>query len=237
MNHIKDQKSKAKKFWIVAMTLLGFVLANFSGPVLLLNTHHTKAMAILEGILRLTGNVILAVTISLSISAALRTKEDNKLPKSQVAIAAVLTLIALALAILSFKASTIFHNFDKYVEETTLSTKQDIINKLSKTEKIEKKSKLSRLYAQMTYEEDGKIIEYLTPEGKTATYTPSPDAIQNRDMLSFFRTYRKISPPLDIFIGAIWLLSIVAAVVIAVRKSRPKTESSTPNPPVDTDAA
>jgi len=177
-------------------------------------------MAILGGALRLFGNIVLAVMISSSICTTLRVKKGEKLSKKRAAIASFLILIALVLAGLSFEASTAFNNFDKNIKETELTIKKDILNKLNQNNKIERKSKLSQLYAKMTYEEEGKIIEYLTPEGKSAAYIPTPDAEKNRDMLLFLITYRKMFAPVNITIGLIWLISIIAAIGFVVHRRR-----------------
>lgn len=227
MNDTENQISKTKKSWLLGVSLLGFILAHFSGPLIFLKMRPTNAMAILEGVLRGLGNILVAVTISIFITVLLRTEKHFKLSKKQIATATSLILVALTLALLSFKSSSAFSNFDKYLQGVDTETRERIINKLNSSDSIEKKSKLSRLYAQVIYEEDGKIIEYLTPDGKTATYVPSTESIKNRDMLMFFRTYRKMSPPLDIFIGVIWLLSILVAIGIAVY--RRQSETATPN--------
>lgn len=235
MDSEQNQISTPKKILLVAITLFGFALANFSGPLIFLKMRYTNAMAILEGLLRLSGNIIIAVTISLIICAVLRGKKGDKFTKKQVVIASLLAFVALALAGLSFKASTGFKDFDKYIEETKSTTKQDIINKLSKAETAERRSKLSLLYARITYEEDGKIIEYSTPEGKTAAYLPTPDAEKNRDMLSFFKTYRKMYVPVNIAIGIIWMVSILVAGGIVANRRR--SDTATPNQGTDRDRA
>lgn len=227
MTDIPNHTSKAKKFRLVVIGLVGFVLSNFSTAFIFLKTRPTNAMAILEGVLRATGNILLAATIAISIAELLRPQEDAKPGKKKVFAATGLMLVAVVLALLSFKASSEFKKFDKYLQGTDLETKEKIKKKLKSSETLEKRSKLSHLYAQVTYEEEGKIIEYLRPDGKLVAYVPTPESINNRDMLLFFKTYRKMSPSIEVFVGTVWLASLIAALGLSFR--RRKCGSATPN--------
>lgn len=216
-NHI----SARKILLLVATGILGFVLANFTGSFVILKMRLTHATAILEGILTLSGNIILAITISLSICATLRWNKDQRLSKKKIISGSLLIVVALTLAGLSFWTSTQFKDFDKIVDENQISNiKQKFIDKIDKTDNLEKKSKLSKFYAQIIYENEGKVIEYLTPEGRKAFYIPTDDAKQQRDIVLFTRTFRKISVPVHVSIGIIWLISVAAAVGTAFYRRR-----------------
>lgn len=220
MTDTPNHTSKAKKFGLVAIGLVGFILSNFSTAFIFLKMRPTYAMAIAEGVLRAFGSILLATTIAISILEALRQQKEAKPSKKRVAAATGLALVAIVLAIMSFRASSEFKKFDKYLAGIDFETKEKIQMKLNSSESMDKKSKLSRLYAQVTYEDEGKIIEYLTPDGKSVAYIPSPESIKNRDMQLFFKTHRKMSPSIDIFIGIVWLVSLVAAFGLSMHRKR-----------------
>jgi len=227
MTDSQDSVSKAKKFWFVVIALLGFVLSNFSTSFIFLKMRPTYAMAITESVLRALGGLILAATIAFTIADLLRTQGRETLSKKRVFAVTGLMLVAMVLAFMSFRASSELKKFDRFLQETNLETKQKIIQKLNGSESTEKKSKLSHLYAQVTYEDEGKIIEYLRPDGKSVAYVPSPETMNNRDMLLFLKTHRKMSPPTDIFIGIVWPAALIAAIGLLIRDGT--RGSRTPN--------
>ena len=211
----------------MAIGLVGFILSNFSTAFIFLKMRPTYAMAIAEGVLRAFGSVLLATTIAISILDSLRQKNEVNPIKKRIAAAIGLAVVAIVLASMSFRASSDFKEFNKYLAGIDFETKEKIQMKLNSSESMEKKSKLSRLYAQVTYEDEGKIIEYLTPDGKSVAYIPSPESINNRDMQLFFKTHREMSPSIDIFIGIVWLASLVVAIGLSMHRKR--SEITTPN--------
>jgi hypothetical protein len=217
MTDNQNQTSKAKRFWLVVIGLVGFVLSNFSTAFIFLKTRPSYAMAVSEGVLRASGSILLAATMAISISETLHQQNEAKVSKKRIAAASGLVLVAVVLAFMSFRASSEFKKFDKYMQGLDFETKEKIEKKLQTSESMEKKSKLSHLYAQVTFEEEGKIIEYLRPDGKAVAYVPSPESINNRDMVLFLKTHRKVSPPTDIFIGIVWLASLIAAIGLSIR--------------------
>lgn len=218
MTDTPNPTSRAKKIGLVAIGLVGFVLSNFSTTFIFLKMRPTYAMAIAEGVLRAFGSILVAATIAITMADLLRTRGTAKPRIKRVIAVTGLMLVAIVLALMSFRASSEFKKFDKFLQGTDLETKQKIIQKLNSSESIEKKSKLSHLYAQVIYQEEGKIIEYLRPDGKSGAYVPSPESINNRDMLLFFKTHMKMSPPTDIFIGIVWLASLIAAIGLSIRE-------------------
>jgi len=232
MTDTPNHTSKAKKFGLVTLGLVGFILSNFSTAFIFLKMRPTYAMAIAEGVLRAFGSILLATTIAISISETLRQQNEANPSKKRISAAIGLTLLAIVLALMSFRASSDFKKFDKYLSGIDFETKEKIQMKLNSSESMDKKSKLSRLYAQVTYEDEGKIIEYLRPDGKSVAYVPSPESIKNRDMQLFFKTHRKMSPSIDTFIGIVWLASLVAAIGLSMRRQR--CESTTPKPDTQT---
>jgi len=79
-------------------------------------------------------------------------------------------------------------NFNQYLETANADINKSILNKMNQDLPVEKRSKLSFLHAKAIFTDEGRIIEYLSPEGKSITFVPSVEDQSNRNLLLFQQT-------------------------------------------------
>ena len=108
----------------------------------------------------------------------------------------------------------IFDMHQMYIKSSD-DLKENLEAKLAKDSLIlEKRAKLSQQYAKMQYEDEGILIEHVTPEGATTIYKPSPEAETNRIKYLRLKTQSRLHKKSSVIYAWIWVVTGVIALLI-----------------------
>lgn len=225
MKEIREYLSRRKRFSLTAAGIIGGILANFSGPILMKFAPINYTLAITESILKIAGNLLLASSMAIVLYLSINIARSLGFTWKRIAVIALFCLFSIVLAIMTYKVGAMYNNFVQHIDTLSSESRNEVAKKMTMATTLEKKSKLSYLYAQFHYEERGDCINYFGKDGTEHRYHPNQEAIKNRELLLFFQAFSKMQDKTMMTNIVIWLLSTLIAVCFGFTK-KPMIKSS-----------
>jgi hypothetical protein len=203
--------TKHERIFVIVAAILGFVLDNGSSKFLGFIMPFGRDMAVTWGILRVIGNIMVSAVFAFILFRMIKLFRESgfTLKRTLLTVAsAVFVLSLIGLNILRYAA---VRDFNQYLESWNTDINQRIVSKMSQALPIEKKSKLSFLYAKGVFIDDGRLIEYLAPDGTSIAFSPSAEDQSNRNMIVFQRTQGASEKLIDTINCLSLLISLLGA--------------------------
>lgn len=198
----------------------GFALAGLSGRLILLFMPLGRDAAIWDSVLRTFGNLLLSAAIASSIYRVTRLMRRHGVSKRAGAILLCCLGAALLMAAMNVRASTGVLGLGTYMDSSLRDMRAQLNDKIRSETSSVKRAQLTHLYAQWTYEQDGTLIPYVTPEGSVITYSPSVEARENRELILFWKEYQGLSTKVRLGMSALWVVAIVVPLILALAWDR-----------------
>ena len=216
MKEIRGYLSRRNRLFAAVAATVGACLANFSGPILLKLAPLNSSLAVIESILKVTGNLLLASTIAVFLALSIKIARMRGFTAKRVATIALFCMFSMALAAMTYKVNAMFNDFVKYVTTQSAVSQKMLKDKMALASTLDSKAKISFLIAQDAYEKVGMIINYIDINGIERRFQPDQEAIKNREMLHMFQTMSKMQNLTTLAIIIIWSLSTVIAVIFGI---------------------
>ncbi len=179
---------RSEKIFVAVTAILGIVLDFGSAKLLGFVMPIGKDLAIIWGILRVLGNLMFS-----SVLAFIFIKQIKLFRRTGFTLKKTLLIIADALLVvfligLNVWRYTAIRDFNQYLESWNTDISSRLINKMGQDLPPEKRSRLSFLNAQGIFVEEGRRIDYLSPNGRLIEYDPTPEDHANRNVRLFLQT-------------------------------------------------
>lgn len=173
---------KNKSEWIILFGSLVYLTADLIHSTVQFDPlNATSKAAFIEWLIRLIRDLSFAVAISVMIIAGIRLirKEGFTLKRlflPTIGICVVIGYLGVSLFV--------YQNFSKLQDlgKTSDSLRSKMESSLNSDDvRPEQKATRSKLYANMRYHEDGVLIKYFTPDGKSEFFAPTEKEKKERD--------------------------------------------------------
>ena len=218
MKEIHEYLTRRNRFFATAAAIVGAILANFSGPILLKLVSLTATIAGAVSILKIVGNLLLASSIAIFLSISIKIARERGFTVKRAVPISLYLILSVTMVFMSYKMNELYGNFVRFITTESTNTRNKLNDKLGTVTTIEKKSKISHLIAQSVYEDEGRIVNYLEKDGSEHKYHPDNEAIKNREMVKLFQDISKTQNQTMMAIILIWITSTLLAVIIGVTR-------------------
>jgi len=214
------QKPGVVFVWI-AVIAVGFVFANFPGLITSLVVVSGHDAAVGQSVLQTLGHALLAVAVGSSIYGETRrirryglSRKDGLMLLCSIGAAALMLVVGV-------RGVGGRSDIGTYMDSRLNHMRSQLSERIRTETSPVKRAELTHLYAQWTYEQEGTLITYQTPDGNAVTYSPSAEAKANREMALFWETHRYLDPKVKVGVGATWVVAIFVPIALgyALRSS------------------
>jgi hypothetical protein len=161
-----------------------------------------------------------------------RAYRERRIATNPVVLLVTIVIIAITMISLGYMRSSSINGINQYFESTNAEIDKRTVNSLSKDLPMRNKSGLSFLHAQAIYREEGRLIEYLTPEGNTALYVPVADDQSARDNILFWRSHSALAE-VEFVIQTILTIAVIVVSAATWRLFGNNTEKPAANESLD----
>ena len=226
---------KSKSEWII---LSGFLLSFLAGvvhgnyPFDPMNA--TPKVALIEWLIRVVRDLALTAALATMIITGIRLIRKEGFTLKRMLLPTLGFAIAggyLCVSLIMYQGFTVFQDLTK----TPNIPRNKIESTISeKNLPPDKKSKISKFYASLRFSEDGDLINYYTPDGKSELYKPTEKEKQERD--DRVKTNKLIKWMTRSLYLSIYFWAVVIAVCLLLGFFTP-IKKKPPNNGVDTDVA
>lgn len=219
--------TKTERIFVFVTVILGVLVDNVSSKLLHYIMPIAQETAVIGGILRIIGNILMALAIAFIVAKMIQVFRRSGFTQKR-----ILALVACAACILLVIVFNIWRykavqNFSQYFESTNAEINRSTLNKLSQNLPLDKKSKLSFLHAKSVFTDEGRIIEYLSPEGKSVPFTPSPEDQSNRNVFLFLHTQSGFEKVIVTVNSLSWLIALFGAFIFGFTAKNSEQNIST----------
>jgi len=170
-----------------------------------------RDLAVTWGLLRISGNVLMSIAAGFLIFRLLIVQRQNVSAYKRNAAIAIFMVVAVFYIATTIWQYKVVMNTNEYFETNRADISKSILKKMNQNVSSEKKSKLSYLHATTVYTDEGRIIEFVSPDGKLVKFTPSAEDQSIRNLVLFQKTQSEFEKLIAIAISFSWLLSIASA--------------------------
>jgi len=220
MKEIREYLSSGRRLALAIAGIIGGVLVNFSGPILLKFAPLNQSLAVTDSVLKVVGHILLASSMAVCLYLSIVIARSNGFTGKRIATIAFFFIFSVVAAVMSYKICAAYNNFVQYTEAVSSDMSKEIRTKLSAATSAEKRSKLAYLNAQYVFEEEGKLITYVDRNGTEHKYQPDEETIKNRETHLFFKALIKMQNQTMVANILIWILSTLIAIVLSIRRDQ-----------------
>ncbi len=180
--------TKLQTIFVIVTMVLGFVLDNASSKFLGLIMPFGSNMAITWGVLRILGNIMVSAVLAFILFRMIRLFRESGFDLRRTLLTAASAVVVLSLIGLGIWRYTAVRDFNQYLESWNGEINDRLVRNMTEDLPVERKSKLSFLYAKGIFIQDGRLIEYLSPDGTSIPFSPSAEDQSYRNLTLFQRT-------------------------------------------------